>query len=105
MGCFGLRKLVRKKPLLQNNYYPANTVVRSWAPATPPAQEEKPIKEEALKVVDDSLGREIFTRDESLWNRAYKQLNQGLVNKYEELLANQRGRTSESFSAFTFPVL
>ncbi|KAE8141834.1 hypothetical protein BDV38DRAFT_278617 [Aspergillus pseudotamarii] len=90
MGCFGLRKLVRKKPPLQNNYYPADTVVRSWAPATPPAQEEKPITEEILKVVDDSPGKEILTRDESLWNRAYKQLDRGLVNKFEELLAKQR---------------
>ncbi|KAE8359955.1 hypothetical protein BDV27DRAFT_162138 [Aspergillus caelatus] len=95
MGCFGLRKLVGKKPPPQNYYYPADTVVRKWAPVTPQAQEEKPITEKALKVVDDSPDKDILTSDESLWNRAYKQLDQGLVNKYEELLAKQRQQIND----------
>jgi len=90
MGCIGLRKLLfGKKPPPENNNQPANTVVANGAAANQPAQED------TVNVVDDSPGKEKLTRGESLWDQAYKQLDQGLVNEYEKLLAEQRERIGE----------
>ncbi|BAE63989.1 unnamed protein product [Aspergillus oryzae RIB40] len=90
MGCFGLRKLVRKKSSLENNNHRVYTVVHRWEAVNPPVHEKEPTKEKALNVVDDAPSEEILARDESLWNRAYQQLDQGLVNRYEDLLAKER---------------
>ena len=76
MGCIGLRKLLfGKKP--------------------PPENNNQPAQEDTVNVVDDSPGKEKLTRGESLWDQAYKQLDQGLVNEYEKLLAEQRERIGE----------
>ncbi|EIT83074.1 hypothetical protein AO1008_09949 [Aspergillus oryzae 100-8] len=90
MGCFGLRKLVRKKSSLENNNHRVYTVVHRREAVNPPVHEKEPTKEKAQNVVDDAPSEEILARDESLWNRAYQQLDQGLVNRHEDLLAKQR---------------
>ncbi|KAB8275400.1 hypothetical protein BDV30DRAFT_247618 [Aspergillus minisclerotigenes] len=95
MGCFGLRKLVRKKSSLENNNHRVYTVVHRWEAVNPPVLEKQPTKEKAVNVVDDAPSQEILARDESLWNRAYQQLDQGLVNKYEDLLAKQREQIND----------
>ncbi|OOO04882.1 hypothetical protein OAory_01112190 [Aspergillus oryzae] len=95
MGCFGLRKLVRKKSSLENNNHRVYTVVHRWEAVNPPVHEKEPTKEKALNVVDDAPSEEILARDESLWNRAYQQLDQGLVNRYEDLLAKEREQIND----------
>lgn len=107
MGCFGLRKLVRKKSSLENNNHRVYTVVHRWEAVNPPVHEKEPTKEKALNVVDDAPSEEILARDESLWNRAYQQLDQGLVNRYEDLLAKEREQISELFRSLfarVFPI-
>ncbi|KAE8332940.1 hypothetical protein BDV39DRAFT_199944 [Aspergillus sergii] len=95
MCCFGFRKLVRRKSSLENNNHRVYTVVHRWEPANPPVQENQPPKEKALNVVDDAPSEKILARDESVWNRTYQQLDQGLVNKYEDLLAKQREQIND----------
>ncbi|KAE8336149.1 hypothetical protein BDV24DRAFT_155374 [Aspergillus arachidicola] len=95
MGCFGFKKLVRKKSSLEKNTHQVYTVVHRWEAVNPPVHEKQPTKEKALNVVDDAPSEKILARDEYLWNRAYQQLDQGLVNKYEDLLAKQRGQMND----------
>lgn len=107
MGCFGLRKLVRKKSSLENNNHRVYTVVHRREAVNPPVHEKEPTKEKAQNVVDDAPSEEILARDESLWNRAYQQLDQGLVNRHEDLLAKQREKISELFRSWfarVFPI-
>ncbi|OJZ86645.1 hypothetical protein ASPFODRAFT_218505 [Aspergillus luchuensis CBS 106.47] len=85
MGCLGLRRLLGKKPTHEKHVQPANTAVANGAVGPRPAQQDRPVK-----ATDASLSKETLARDESLWDQAYKNLDPGLVERYEELLAKQR---------------
>ena len=98
MGCLGLKKLLGKKPTHEKHVQPANTAVANGAAGPRPAQQDRPVK-----AIDDSLSKETLARDESLWDQAYKKLDPGLVEQYEELLAKQRQDISELFLPFLGP--
>ncbi|GAT24369.1 ankyrin repeat protein [Aspergillus luchuensis] len=85
MGCLGLRRLLGKKPTHEKHVQPANTAVANGAVGPRPAQQDR-----SVKATDASLSKETPARDESLWDQAYKNLDPGLVEEYEELLAKQR---------------
>ncbi|PYH65211.1 ankyrin repeat protein [Aspergillus vadensis CBS 113365] len=91
MGCLGLKRLLGKKPTHEKNVQPANTAVANGAVGPRPAQQDRP-----EKATDASLSKETPARDESLWDQAYKNLDPGLVEKYEELLAEQRQEINDN---------
>ncbi|OJI83882.1 hypothetical protein ASPTUDRAFT_190314 [Aspergillus tubingensis CBS 134.48] len=91
MGCLGLKKLFRKKPTHEKHVQTANTAVSKGAAGPRPAQQDRPVE-----ATDDSLSKETLARDESLWDQAYKKLDPGLVEKYEELLAKQRQEINDN---------
>ncbi|RAH53201.1 ankyrin repeat protein, partial [Aspergillus piperis CBS 112811] len=91
MGCLGLRRLLGKKPTHEKHVQPANTAVANGAVGPRPAQQDRPVK-----ATDASLSKETLARDESLWDQAYKNLDPGLVERYEELLAKQRQEINDN---------
>lgn len=95
MGCLGLRRLLGKKPTHEKHVQPANTAVANGAVGPRPAQQDR-----SVKATDASLSKETPARDESLWDQAYKNLDPGLVEEYEELLAKQRQEISEFLLLF-----